>query len=159
MVQQHRMRQPQDRQTGQPAQEARREGRAGPLRRVDLQGEAVAEQERKQQVELGFEQHGHQHVDPLVQRPRERRIGQPGTVVDRGEHTDVDDQDAEQREAAQRVQMGQALRGGAVVHAQNTGDSTGCLGRTFSCRPLRARLPTYGASAAPARMSSVCLLR
>ncbi len=96
-----------DEEAGQAAQKAGREAVAAPLGGVDLQREAVAEQEREQQEELRLEEHRHHPAGGLAQRAAEARVLQAGAVVGGGHVGDVDHEDAEEREAAQRVHLRQ----------------------------------------------------
>ena len=105
VIEQHGMRRAQRGQARQPPQETRQESRLAALGGRHLQGEAVAEQEREQQIELGLEQQAEDPAGREIQRASERGIDHAAAVIRRGEHADVDDQDAEQREAPERIHL------------------------------------------------------
>jgi len=104
-----------------PAQHARHEWRVGARGRLHLQGEAVAEQEGKQQVELGLEQQRDKKMRGAVDAAVKGGIGQAQAKPWRGKGADIDDQNTEQGAAAQGVDIGDArgpdLHGGAHASA------------------------------------------
>jgi len=108
LVEQHGVRGTQHGQPGQATQESRRKGGLAALGRRHLQGEAIAEQKREQQVELGFEEPRDQPAHAQIHRTRIRRVGHARAIERRRENADVHDQDAKERKAAQRVHMRQA---------------------------------------------------
>ncbi|KAG1248289.1 hypothetical protein G6F65_019702 [Rhizopus arrhizus] len=119
LIEEHGMRQAQQRQPRQPPQEARRERRLAAFGRRHLQGEAIAEQEREQQIELGFEQPRDQPAHRQIHRAGIGRIGHSCAVERRRENADVHDQNAKERKPAQRVHVGQAAGGlTGVAHAR-----------------------------------------
>lgn len=90
------------------ADDARPERGPGPLGGGHLQREAVAEQEREEEIELRLEE----HRDGEPRRPVDSRvvcgIADAAAVVGTRERPDVDRQDPEQREPAERVDIEQA---------------------------------------------------
>ncbi|MGB1582522.1 MAG: hypothetical protein ACPHCI_01900 [Solirubrobacterales bacterium] len=100
----HRMQRADHEQSEQSSQHPSGETLAMALGRQHLQYEAVAEQEREQDVELVLEQQRH-HPLCCVVEPRGRlRIGKPEIAqIGRREVGDVDDQDPQQGEPAQAV--------------------------------------------------------
>ncbi|MNT43946.1 hypothetical protein D3C72_1804430 [compost metagenome] len=108
LVEQHGVRGAQHGQPGQAAQESRRKGGLAALGRRHLQGEAIAEQKREQQVELGLEEPRDKPAHAHIHRTRIGGVGNARAVERRRENADVHDQDAKERKAAQRVHMRQA---------------------------------------------------
>ncbi|MEH0415129.1 hypothetical protein [Streptomyces scabiei] len=103
--QQHRVQAAEHEESAEPTEEPCGEVRAGPARGGHLQGEAVSEQEREQQVELHLEQQPDPELGDVVQP---RVMGWIGDEVERvagGEEGEVHDEDPEQREPAQRVDI------------------------------------------------------
>ncbi|MEO3930613.1 hypothetical protein ABGB07_43210 [Micromonosporaceae bacterium B7E4] len=90
--QQQRVQCPEREQPGQPAQERRAEDCPTPGCRVELQGEAVAEQEGEHQVRLHREQQLHHPCDQPVECPVGRVVDQVERVAG-GEELHVDQQD------------------------------------------------------------------
>lgn len=92
-------------QARQAPQEARGEAGTAPLRGVELEREAVAEEEREQQEELGLEEHRDEPSDRPVEGRGEAGVLQARAVIGRRHVADVDDEDAQQGEAAQGVDL------------------------------------------------------
>jgi hypothetical protein len=92
-------------QAAEPPQHPRPERCTGPLRRLQLQLEAVPEQEREQQVELHVHERRRQPVHRLVEpRPVRRILGDVDRKARRSER-DVHDQNAQQGETTQPVDV------------------------------------------------------
>nr|WP_217497735.1 hypothetical protein [Lysobacter enzymogenes] len=119
--QQRRVQRADQPQPQQAPAHARRERLPGARGGGLLQAEAVAEQEREQQVELHLEQGRDQRRHDAVERRGKRRVGHAQSPPRRGEHADVDQRDAEQGEAAQGVEVFDArgaYSGNRRVHAR-----------------------------------------
>ncbi|MFE1891488.1 hypothetical protein ACIQD5_04975 [Streptomyces microflavus] len=94
-------------QAEEAAEHPGREGGAVAFGRVHLEGGAVAEEEGEEQVELGLDEHHDQPVRRLVQTTGARPVAAP--PFDARHHQDIGEEDAAEREAAQRVDLDDAV--------------------------------------------------
>ncbi|MGT2442763.1 hypothetical protein ACU4I5_09030 [Ensifer adhaerens] len=122
MEKQDRMGKPDQPEAHLSAQEPGNEGLAGFFRRTHLQSEAVAEQEREEQVEFHFEEQGDHEMHAAIEDAAEGGVGNFQPVEGGGEGHDVDKEDAEQGKATQCIDVVDAVWG------------------THSCSPLREAL-------------------
>jgi hypothetical protein len=113
------------RERGQAPQKGPPEGPPRPGRALQLDGEAVSEQEREQQVELGLRERRDGERGRAIGRAGEVRILEPAAVPGGGEVADVHEQDPGQREAAQSVEQ---------LHARRPGDRDGGCGAGHEAR-------------------------
>ncbi|WP_245721244.1 hypothetical protein [Nocardia pseudovaccinii] len=103
------MRQPDHHQRGAAPQQPRVRRHTGPLRRRDLQGERIAEQECEQQIEPAAEQRFHHRVHEMVEwtvEPESRIVSGAAERPEQRGNSYVHDEDSEKRESPQYVDFG-----------------------------------------------------
>ena len=118
------MRSAEHRRPQQPAKKPGAEAGAAPAGALQLDREAVSEQEGEQQVELRLEDDRDEPAHRVGDCSRVGRVAETGELERRCEERDVDDDDPEQREAAQCVDQLDTGRGRRVRHESERSNSS-----------------------------------